>query len=625
MSEKKIRLSMSQKRIWYTKKLFPNDSIHTIGGTLYIDGKVDFPIINKAVNFLFETNEALRVDILEDNENVIQVIQDYSYKEIDFKDFSEMPNPEEEFKKWSNHKFEKFHKNNELFKYFCICKLADCKYNVLVCLDHIISDGWSINILFEELIERIDNYEQKIKKTNDRLYENFIEDEYAYQKTKRYIKNRTYWNSAFNNLEELLINSSSKKLEGSRSRFYVDSILMKEINEYVSKKNISVNLFFITCLYIYLSKTSKENVIALPIYNRTGPYKNLVGMFTNILPVVFSVNPFKSVNEIYNEVNSVLKKSMINHKYPYDYLLRDLSEKNGRIDRLYNITFNYHNTKFSNSSNDINTRIEELYAGSQTYSLQMSVNQWEQDNTSIVFDYKINDYSENDIEYFYNSYVTLIKNILLEPNLKVKEYKIESDEGIENKLTNINDTSINYPKGKSIYHLFNEIVLLEPKRVAIKWNGKMYTYRELSERVQNFSEFLRYKGIKLNSRVAVIANNSPELIIMLLAIIKCEGTFIPIDANLPKNRIKYILDDAEPNLILTNTILESEVTNNRNYYNYYEVVMEKYTYDNFDVPIDNTKWISYILYTSGSTGKPKGVLIKNESIINYINWAKKVI
>lgn len=98
MSEKKIRLSMSQKRIWYTKKLFPNDSIHTIGGTLYIDGKVDFPIINKAVNFLFETNEALRVDILEDNENVIQVIQDYSYKEIDFKDFSEMPNPEEEFK-----------------------------------------------------------------------------------------------------------------------------------------------------------------------------------------------------------------------------------------------------------------------------------------------------------------------------------------------------------------------------------------------------------------------------------------------------------------------------------------------------------------------------------------------
>jgi amino acid adenylation domain-containing protein len=171
----------------------------------------------------------------------------------------------------------------------------------------------------------------------------------------------------------------------------------------------------------------------------------------------------------------------------------------------------------------------------------------------------------------------------------------------------------------SIEKLINNQSLLNPDKIAIKHGERTFTYKQVNEISTRLALFLTDQNIKTGDIVGIAIERSPELIIILLAVIKTGATYLPIDSNFPIDRINYMLDDSSIKVLITSRKLEGYFAN------YIHTIFiedawnqcTKYDFKEISSNIDENS-IAYILYTSGSTGRPKGVEVKHLGLTNLL-------
>ena len=180
-------------------------------------------------------------------------------------------------------------------------------------------------------------------------------------------------------------------------------------------------------------------------------------------------------------------------------------------------------------------------------------------------------------------------------------------------LYEFNNTTRDYPKDKTIIELFEQQVKKTPDNIAVIFENKKLTYKELNEKADNLATNLLDNKTEINGTVSILLNRSLEMIISIFACIKSGLPYVLIEKTLPFERIKYILENSGSKLLITNSTLYSD-----------EFDIATFLLDDFDFEV-NTKMNTNcsknndnicIIYTSGSTGNPKGVLLKQKGIIN---------
>lgn len=183
-----------------------------------------------------------------------------------------------------------------------------------------------------------------------------------------------------------------------------------------------------------------------------------------------------------------------------------------------------------------------------------------------------------------------------------------------------NDTKAEYPN-QTIHRLFEEQAEKTPELAAVVSGNDKLTYRELNEKSNQLARYLRDKGVKEDTIVAIMAERSPEMVVGIMGILKAGGAYLPIDPDYPEERIKYMLEDSGAAIILVDhkqdlgTLHQEAVELTGDF--------SSYPADNLELA-GNTDSLAYIIYTSGSTGKPKGVMIRQRGLVNYITWAARV-
>jgi amino acid adenylation domain-containing protein len=161
-----------------------------------------------------------------------------------------------------------------------------------------------------------------------------------------------------------------------------------------------------------------------------------------------------------------------------------------------------------------------------------------------------------------------------------------------------------------------------PNNIAVVFEDKKLTYKELNEKANRLAKTLRERGVKPDDIVAIMAERSLDMIVGIMAILKAGGAYLPIDPEYPEDRIKYIFEDSKADIILTqNKFMEKVLLDGQ------KIRLEDESAyadegDNLEI-INTSKDLAYVIYTSGSTGLPKGVMIEHHSVINRINWMQK--
>ena len=194
-------------------------------------------------------------------------------------------------------------------------------------------------------------------------------------------------------------------------------------------------------------------------------------------------------------------------------------------------------------------------------------------------------------------------------------------------LEDFNDTAVNYNKEATILDIFKQRVEEYPDNVAIAFGDQEVTYRELDERSNKLGNYLRNKGLREESFVAICVDRSPEMVVCALAVMKAGGVYVPIDPEYPQDRIDYLIDDANAKYVISQDKYLSFFNENKAVQ---RIALERESdaiaaqASTFVPNKLSANHLVYIYYTSGSTGKPKGVMIEHGSLYNMaICWLEE--
>lgn len=624
-------LTSSQKSIWVTEQYYKGTSINNICGTSIIEEKVKFDKLEEAIEIVCNKHDnfklCLKIDTNGDAKQEEKDLKDAKIEIINVVDKKQLEKEREKIVK------EPLCFENKLLFKFYIFKFEDGRGAFMLNIHHLIADAWTLAFICNEIIKTysqlINNKEIETKAIYS--YIDYINDEQEYMKSEKFEKDKKYWKERFNTIPEtanILGSKNNENIlnpEGKRILFNFDEKVVNKIRNYCKENKISLYNFFMAIYAIYIGEISNldDFVIGTPILNRTNyKEKNAAGMFVNTVPLRINLNEEISFKEFVKTI-AIDSIGMLKHqKYSYQCLLENLRKKHPDMPGLYNILISYQITNAQNSGENIKYKTDWTFNGYCADNIDIHI--YDIDDTgslNIAYDYKTSIYADLDIENIHKRILNIVEQILKRENIKIKDIEIVTPKEKDFLINELNKTELEYDENVPIIKYFEEQVELNPNNIALTFENKEMTYKELNEKANSLAYVLRENGVKNNSIVGILEDRSFEVIIAMLAVLKSGGSYIPIATDYPVERIEYMLEDSNAEILLTEK--EDYVKTNKKTIS---IKLENEFYNEHKDNIENISKpddLSYLIYTSGSTGTPKGVMQTQRTLSNFYAYNTK--
>lgn len=625
-------LTNSQKSIWVTEQYYIGSSINNICGTAIIQEKVDFNKLEEAIRIVCNKHDNFWLEFKLNDGDVKQVLSERKRIQIGTINIASEKELEKEREKIVKTTFKL--ENSKLFNFY-IFKFSDGKGAFMLNIHHLISDAWTLALICNEIIKTYSQLKQNKEIETKAIYSyiDYIKSEKEYQKSEKFNKDKQYWMERFNVIPEVATIPGSKKEDvdacsprGRRQQYKIKEADVKKIKEYCKENKVSLYNFFMAVYAIYIGEISNldEFVVGTPILNRTNfKEKKAAGMFVNIAPFKISMNEELDFKTFVKNI-SLDSMDMLKHqKYSYQCLLEELRKKDTNIPNLYNILLSYQITNAQQSEGDIPYKTEWTFNGCCAENIDIQIYDLNDTGSlNIAYDYKTSIYEQTDIEKIHKRIFNIIKQVITKDDIKLKEIDIVTSEEKEKIVYELNKTELKYDEHIPFIKYFEMQVEKTPEEIAIVFEKKKMTYRELNERANSLAYKLRENGAENNSVIGILLERSFEMLISMLAVLKSGGSYIPIAPDYPRDRIEYMLEDSEASIILTSqnrrNLADKKLINVKD-----EKIYETHK-ENLE-NISNPEDLSYLIYTSGSTGTPKGVVLKQKNLSNFYNSMKNLI
>lgn len=627
-------LTNPQKSIWLTEQFYKGTAVNNVCGTVLINDTVCFDKLIEAINIFIRDNDSLRIHVKLDNEgNIKQYFTDFTPLNFSIRTLSSDEDLSDLEKQMSNIPFNIF--DNDLYN-LQLFKLNN-RGGFVLNTHHLIADACTAGIIASKIMNI---YSSLLKKEpvseKSTSYLNYINSENAYMNSNKFIKDREYWENNFKSsfdMASLSTNNLDTKgyynCSSKRKIFVLKRKQVKKIENYCKKNNFTLFNFFMAVYAIYIGKVRnlKHFVLGTPILNRTTfEEKHTPGMFISTVPFYFNLEKNTTFKDFVTDI-SVQTIGMFRHqKYPYQEILSYLRKQDSSIPNLYNIMISYQNTKTEKDLSVVDYDVR--WNHSDFTSDELDIHLFDMNNCgdlNIAYDYQTEKFTLDDIINTHNRILYIIKQVL--------ESKDSPDLNKINLVTPEEKYIILHKYNQNRYHkiektvidLFLDQVAMIPNELAICDSTISITYKELDNLSNNLCEYLINSGIKSKDKICLFLDNSIELLISIIAVLKLGACYIPIDVSYPTDRVEYIAQNSGCKKIITNNdnIHKLNFLSNISIIINYEMItklpqtINKYNYSK----LHN---LAYIIYTSGSTGNPKGVKIAHESLSNYISWANNV-
>jgi amino acid adenylation domain-containing protein len=504
-----------------------------------------------------------------------------------------------------------------------LVKLADDRSVLVFTGHHIIVDGWSINILFEELGQIYSGLQNK-KQPKLLPVHSFIEQA-RMESREPNADTEAFWLNEFRTLPpplELPVDRPRGALRdhrGATIKRVFPAALVTALRESSAR---SGNTLFSTLLSGYallLSKLTRQQdiVVGIPMAGqRNFGGESFVGHSVNFLPIRVEIAGTTSFAALTGEIKGKVYDALDNQDYTLGTLVRKLKvPRNPARLELVEAQFNLEQVGAGVKFSGLETQLEANPKAAVNADIFFNfIDKGE--TIGVEVDYNTGLFDASTIDRWVTSLQALLEDAAGRSEVPAASLRWLSDKDLEQVVVEWNQTKTKYPAAASVHSVFEAQAAATPTATALRFGTATITYAELNARANQFAHFLKREHTPTESlRIALSLDRSSEMIIAILGVLKAGGMYIPIDPAYPAARIAVLLEDAEPTLLLTQRSMAAGFPPSVRTFTVEELAgtLPEEATTNPDLVIA-AETPAYIIYTSGSTGKPKGVVVPHRAI-----------
>ena len=400
------------------------------------------------------------------------------------------------------------------------------------------------------------------------------------------------------------------------------------LQSFVRQHHLTLNTIVQGAWALLLSRYSGEEDVVFGATTAGRPatlemVESMVGVFINSVPVRVQVSASDLLLPWLKEIQ---RRFADLRQYEYAPLvqIQGWSEVNRGLFESLVIFENFPTSGLAHDKDQSLKIRDSLYRTRINYPLALMVVPEQEMSLRIMYDCKRFDVGA--ISRLSDHCLKLLEGMVAGPDRRLCEFPILTEAEQRQLLVEWNDTARDYPRVESVHKLIEAQVQRSPDAVAVVFAGKELTYRELNQRSNQLAHRLIKLGVEPDVLVGICADRSMEMVVGLLGVLKAGGAYVPLDPGYPKERLAFMLQDAQVPVLLTQAHLLKGLPEHRAHVLCLDRDWEMLTGESTENPAAtvNGENLSYVIYTSGSTGQPKGAMNTHKGICNRLLWMQEM-
>src|SRR5450830_673316 len=629
--------SYAQIRQWFLWQLEPASTAYHISGALKLRGELDVEALKASFDALVARHESLRTVFgAGDDGQVRQIIQAQALAQFETVDL--ISEPAEQREALLEKTAVRLHQTpfnletGPLLRVGLIRQAAD-EHVLVVVMHHIISDGWSMQIIVDEFVAQ---YSARVQGLTPELaalpiqYADYGVWQRNWLEAGEQERQLAYWKNQLGDEHPILQlpTDHPRQVEGryraARHSLELPAVLVQGLHKRAQTENATLFMALLTGVQTLLHRYSSQHDIrvGVPIANRERvETEGVVGFFVNTQVLSNVVNGRLSLTQALEQAKAAMLGAQAHQDLPFEQLVEALQpERNLGTHPLFQVLVNHQRQDLRALQQLPGLSLEDYVLGEQSAQFELTIDTSEDADgrVQVSLTYAKELFEPTTIERMTQHYVANLQALVDQPQQTLGDIELLKD-AERAQLQALGENPTRYPHSRPVHRLIEDQVGERGDATAVVFAGDSLTYTELNRRANQLAHHLINLGVQPEVKVGIAVERSLDMVIGLLGILKAGGAYVPLDPELPTERLAYMVRDSGIKLLLTQSTVSDRLssTSSLQVLALDAVDLSAESAQNPDVILHGEN-LAYAIYTSGSTGKPKGVMVRHGALSHFM-------
>ena len=627
-------LSFSQQQFWLLDQAEPNTSLYNVCTAIRIGGPLEVAKLQRAFETIVARHEILRTNFVVKEGSPVQVIAPSMKLMVNVSDLLSLPMSEHEaeVERILAREAEKplDLASGPLLR-VKVLRLGELEHILLVTIHHIICDGWSMGVLLRELTELYqasDDCQTSLPSLPIQFsdFARWQRERFQNEAVRRqmdYWKQRLADAPATLDLPTDYPRPALQTFNGAQESVVLSAPLRDSLKGLGQQEGATLFMTLLAAFQALLFRYSGQAdiVVGSPIAGRTlTETENLIGAFVNTLVFRGNLSGNPTFREFLGRVRETALEAYANQEVPFEKLVAELRpERGANRTPLFQVMFVLQNTPSPNIEiSGLSLRPLQLKRRTSKFDLTLQVEE-EANGLRACLEYNTNLFAPVTMQSMLAHFQNLLEAVVANPAQRLSDLSFMSEAERHKLLVEWNNTGAEYSSDACIHELFEAQVEKTPQAIAAEFDSEQITYQQLNRRANQLAHYLIKQGVGPEVLVGICVERSLEMLVSIFGVLKAGGAYLPLDPTYPRERIAFMIEDANLAFIVTEQRFAKDLSSAHARLIRVDSearIIANEPDDNPDADVASHN-LAYVIYTSGSTGNPKGVEVEHRSLVNF--------
>jgi amino acid adenylation domain-containing protein len=633
--ERVAPLSYAQQRLWFLEQFAAGNPYYNETSAYRFLFRVDVTALRRSLNKVVQRHEALRTVFVQTEGEPEQHVLPQLDLEIPVVDLSALRVDEREqavMRIAERQGRQPFDLARGPLLRAALVRLAELDSVFVLTMHHIVCDGWSMRLFFEELQVF---FEAEVAGRQAELpplplqYADFAEWQRGWLTGPVLDGQLEYWREQLADAPALELpvdfrRPATPTFGGAREAVRISAETYAAIKQVCDEERATPFMALLAAYQVFLHRYSGQDDIAVgsPVANRGRPEdERLIGFFVNTVVMRSDLSGEPSFRQLLRRVRDVALSAYEHQDLPFERIVEDLRpERDSAQNPIFQVTFQMlRSPARAPQSTEL---IQGIDVNLHTSKFDLRCDVWEEPTGGVdgYLEFSTDLFRPERVHAMARHFETLVSSAAAVPEARIGELQLLTAADEKRLVVDWNDTATGPPPLGCVQQAFELCAARDASALAVIDSRSSISYGELNERSNRLARYLGSRGVIPGSLVAVLLDRSVEYVVAIVAIVKAGAAYIPLDPAYPDERLALIMRDGVP-LVLTTERYAGKLPPRVDCVRLDTDRQRWADLEPSNLPLQvDTHSLAYVVFTSGSTGRPKGVEVLHRGLANLVCW-----